>query len=103
MAVYGTRPGPGPWGPPGANERAGVPGSGVTLSLREGFLLAAEIAAERLAIRRSAEGGRDPVPGPVGGSGLPYRQGDRVLGHAPRLHRVLYQFLDRRHAMKLGT
>jgi len=57
---------------------------------------ASEIAAERLAVGEATEGRRDPVPGPVGGTGLADRDAQRVLRDSACLGGVLHEFLERR-------
>src|SRR5215813_10215495 len=68
------------------------------------LLLAAEVAAERLPVGGPAQGGGDPVPRPLRGTGLPHRHPDRVLGGTARIQRVLHEFFDgRRHGTEYGT
>jgi hypothetical protein len=62
-----------------------------------------EVAPQRLPIRPAAEGGRDLIPGPVGGAGFADRQFDGLLGDAPCIGGGLDQLFNRcRHTIKYG-
>jgi hypothetical protein len=75
----------------------------IAVRLVAGFR-AAEVAAEGLAVRGAAEGGRDAVPGPVGRTGLADRDAQRVLRDRARLGGVLHELVKRRrHTAKYAT
>jgi len=67
-----------------------------------------EVAPKRLTVRLSAQRGRDLIPGPVRGTGLPHGQLDGLLSDPSGVGGGLDQLLDRcchptNHGMIYGT
>ena len=63
----------------------------------------AELAPKCLAVRLTAQSGRDLVPGPVSGSRFPHGQRKRLLRDPSSIGGAGQEFFHRRHAIDYGT